>query len=195
MYYKNNRNIPVLFCTSDSVYKKLGCDVWDEKRDALTWMGKQPGIYHPPCQLWCRMRYFSTRPEFEKYYALWAVNKVRSYGGILEHPKASRLFKVMNLPKPGFYDEFGFTIEIDQFNYGHKARKSTWLYICGLQLNDVKHLLSKKIPGKCKYVCSTSKRGIKPELSQNERNKTPLQMAKLFVKIIHKINNYNNLKK
>lgn len=149
-----------------------------------------PAIYHPPCQLWSRMRAFSTRDESEKYFGLWAVNKVRSYGGLLEHPGSSTLFTIMNLPKPGQSDEFGYTVEIDQFNYGHKARKRTWLYICGVPYDRIERLLSKKIPAKCKYVCSTSKNNGKPELSQNERNKTPKQMAKVFVKIIEEINNY-----
>jgi hypothetical protein len=181
--------IPVLFCTEDSIYKKLGCNVYDEKRNALTWSGNEPAIYHPPCRLWSRMRTFSTADESEKYFALWAVNKVRSYGGILEHPGSSNLFNFMNLPKPGSSDEFGFTIEIDQFNYGHLARKRTWLYICGIECQQVEPLLSKKIPARVKYVCSSSKSGGKPELNQKERNKTPIRMAKAFVKIIEKINN------
>ena len=181
--------VTVLFCTENSIYKKLGCNVYDKNRDALSWSGKEPAIYHPPCQLWSRMKYFSTAPESDKYYALWSVNKVRSYGGILEHPAASSLFNLMNLPKPGRSDEFGFTVEIDQFNYGHLARKKTWLYICGIEPGLVMPLLSKKIPARCKYVCSTSKRGHKPELNQKERNKTPIRMAKTFVKIIEKFNN------
>jgi hypothetical protein len=34
------REVAVLFARADSIYKTLaGCDVWDEARDALKWLG------------------------------------------------------------------------------------------------------------------------------------------------------------
>lgn len=183
------KKITVLFCQSDSIYKKLGCDIWDERRDALNWTGTEAAIYHPPCRLWSRLRAFSTADPIEKYLAMWSVRKVRSYGGILEHPKASLLFKQVGLPLPGQSDEFGFTIELDQYHFGHKAQKSTWLYICGIEPGS-KLLNYSRIPGSPKYVFSTSKSlDAKPELNAKERSATPIRFAKWLVKICTEINN------
>lgn len=179
--------VTVLFCQKDSIYKKMGCNCYDQERDALTWMGSEPAIYHPPCRLWSRMRHFSTADDSERYLALWAVNNVRRYGGILEHPASSSLFPFMNLPVPGSSDEFGFTIEIDQFNFGHLARKRTWLYICGITPAEVIPFLRKKISAKCSYVVSSSKSG-KVELTAKMRSETPRMMARQFVKIIQQFN-------
>ena len=178
----------ILFCTSDSIYKKMGHDVFDAKRDALTWMGTEACIYHPPCRLWSRLKKFSTADPSEKYLALWSVNKVRSYGGLLEHPAYSELFKFMNLPLPGFSDEFGFTVEIDQFNYGHLCRKRTWLYICGIDRSVVIPFLSKKINAKCKYQVSGLRAKEHGKVKLKNANQTPRLMARTFVKIVDEIN-------
>lgn len=182
------KKVIVLFAEKNSIYRKLGCDVWDAERDALNWHGKEPAIYHPPCRLWSKLSPFSTADPIEKYLALWSVNKVRSYGGILEHPAQSKLFDFMQLPLPGQVDEFGFTLEIDQFNYGHLARKRTWLYICGIDKQRVLPLLSKKIIAKCRYMCSGTS-DTKKELDKKLRSSTPRLMARTFVKIIHLFNN------
>ena len=60
-------------------------------------------------------------------------------GGILEHPKGSKLWKEAPLPMPGEpQDEYGgFTILIDQYHFGHVARKWTHLYIVGIDPNEV----------------------------------------------------------
>jgi hypothetical protein len=44
-------SIAALFTRSDSHYKSLGLDCYDFERDALTWPGGSPGVYHPPCQV------------------------------------------------------------------------------------------------------------------------------------------------
>lgn len=187
--------ITVLFCQDDSIYKKLNgrnrvslCEVYDEKRNALNYTGHAAAIYHPPCRLWSRMRKFSTADENEKYLAVWSVRKVQQLGGILEHPGSSLLFDVCQLPKPGSKDEFGFTIEVDQFHFGHKARKRTWLYIVGLPMNHPL-LFYKFIPGAPKYVVSTSSNNNKLELNSYERSATPKKFAKWLVKICTEINN------
>ena len=71
--------------------------------------------------------------EGERELALWAVEQVRANGGCLEHPSGSRLWKEANLPEEGmFSDEFGgYTVEIDQYAFGHVANKPTKIYICG----------------------------------------------------------------
>jgi hypothetical protein len=181
--------VTVLFCQKNSIYKRMGCNVYDEDRNSLSWMGSEPAIYHPPCRLWSKLKHLSTADPIEKYLALWAVNKVRSYGGILEHPAYSSLFNFMNLPKPGNTDEYGFTIEIDQFNYGHLARKKTWLYICGADRIKTTTILSKKINARCKYQVSGMRHGFGGKPKVKDPSGTPRIMARTFVKIIQEINN------
>ncbi|MGZ4063935.1 MAG: hypothetical protein ACXVP0_13255 [Bacteroidia bacterium] len=183
--------IQVLFCNEKSLYKTLRgrnrvhlCDVYDKKRNALTCEIKGAAIYHPPCRLWSRLRAFSTADENEKYLAVWSVNKVRSYGGILEHPAQSSLWACMKLPAVGQSDEFGFTIEVDQFHFGHKYRKRTWLYICGASPADLP-LEFRRIPGEPKYSIG----GENEADSRFYREYTPKKFAKWLVKICAQINN------
>ena len=71
--------------------------------------------------------------EGEKELALWSIDKVREVGGILEHPKGSKLFPKYLPDNDQFPDEFdGFTVLIDQYDFGHVAHKETKLYFCGL---------------------------------------------------------------
>jgi hypothetical protein len=52
---------------------------------------------------------------------------------VLEHPAESTLWAHMGLPLPGRApDQFGgWTAQIRQCDWGHKAEKLTWLYIVG----------------------------------------------------------------
>lgn len=122
-----------LFVREDSDYKsRVDWDCYDIKRDALNYKENFPVVCHPPCRSWGRLSHmaFNVRPG-EKELAFSAIEFVRKHGGILEHPKGSKLFKEGYLPPAGKSDEFGKTIEIDQFDFGHVARKGTYLYICG----------------------------------------------------------------
>ncbi len=128
--------VAVLFARSDSNYKSISaCDVWDFDRDARKWPGGAPVVAHPPCRLWGKLRQFakSEDPISEKMLAVQAVQAVQKYGGVLEHPAESTLWAHMGLPLPGRApDRFGgWTAEIRQCDWGHKAEKLTWLYIVG----------------------------------------------------------------
>lgn len=63
-----------------------------------------------------------------------AIAQVHAYGGVLEHPAGSLLWDAVGLPKPGelWSDYTGYTIEVDQCEWGHVARKPTWLYLVGV---------------------------------------------------------------
>jgi hypothetical protein len=128
--------VAVLYARADSHYKALpGVDVWDAERDARNWPGGVPVVAHPPCRGWGRMRQFATcvRPD-EKDLALHAVKMVRAWGGVLEHPRGSTLWGAAGLPLPGEAADGwgGFTIEVDQYHWGHRAQKPTWLYLVGV---------------------------------------------------------------
>jgi hypothetical protein len=174
--------ISVLFAARDSVYKTIdGLDVWDEDRNALKWPGGNPGIFHPPCRLWSKwMRHFSKAPESEKELAIWAVEKVRKYGGVLEHPACSRLWKQEALPKPGSRDQWGLSIALYQQWFGHSAQKATWLYICGTsQLPEIPLILGQPA---CHYSAVRKLRHPDMQrLSHRQRQGTPLEFAKWLV--------------
>mgnify|MGYP000172677491 CR=1 FL=1 len=126
--------IAVLFARVDSVYKTLpDCDVYDIERDALTWPGGTSVVAHPPCRSWGRLRQFAHPRPGEKELAPWAVVQVRRFGGVLEHPACSTLWAHCGLPAPGEgADTFGgWSLAIEQFQWGHRAEKKTWLYIVG----------------------------------------------------------------
>lgn len=108
-----------------------GVECWDESRDARTYAGPHPVVAHPPCGPWGRLRHLYRGNEHDCAPA--AVEVVREWGGVLEHPAHSLLWRVCNLPKPGeLPDEFGgFSVAVNQVSWGHVARKATWLYVVG----------------------------------------------------------------
>ena len=190
----NEKTVAVLFARKNSIYKNLtGCNVYDKDWDALTFKGRMPIVAHPPCRAWGRLRYFAKPLPGEKEFAIWAVDQVQKNGGILEHPTGSKLWHACNLPKPlcGQDQYGGFTLQLDQFWFGHRAKKSTWLYICGVEY--------KKIPaiplvfGEATHVISSStkknKAKRKPEVKRWERESTPIEFAKWLVKIARMVNN------
>jgi hypothetical protein len=127
-------SVSVLFVRSDSVYKKLGADIYDVSRNALTFHGGSPVVAHPPCRSWGSLSHMAKPRVGEKDLALWALLQVRLCGGVLEHPAKSKLWKSASLPAAGeSADVFGgYTLLIDQYWFGHVANKPTHLYICGV---------------------------------------------------------------
>jgi len=126
--------VSALFVRSDSAYKEFpNIDAYDMERDALTFPGGNPVIAHPPCRAWGVLSHMANPREGERGLAIWAVEQIRKWGGVLEHPKGSKLWKEMHLPYPGDFDDEwgGFSILIDQYDFGHVAYKKTRLYICG----------------------------------------------------------------
>ena len=134
------RAVAVLFAMRGSVYHHIpGCDVYDIERDARTWRGGCPVIAHPPCRSWGRLRTFAQPRADERELAVWSVEQVRRWGGVLEHPSASKLWDEVALPPPGSYrDKFGgWTLPISQRWWGHPCEKRTLLYIVGIRPRDM----------------------------------------------------------
>lgn len=127
------QKVDVYFVSNRSNYKKVpGFNCFDEKRNALLYPPKSVSIYHPPCRLFSKLRHFSTAPVSEKFLAHWAMYYVRVYGGIVEHPYDSQLWKIYGFNQVGKVDEFGgFWYIIDQHWFGFPTRKRTGLYIVG----------------------------------------------------------------
>jgi hypothetical protein len=183
--------VAVLFARSDSIYKSLpDCDVWDIERDAMRWPGGCPVIAHPPCRAWGRLRTFAKPGEGERELALFAVDQIRQWGGVLEHPAGSLLWPAKELPEPGERDRFGgYTLWISQWWFGHKADKPTWLYIVGIEPADLPPLPFAL--GDPAFVVNTSKRvgatGRRPEISKADREHTPQALAEWLCEVTRRI--------
>jgi len=173
--------VAALYVDKKGVYPSLpGVDCWTVERDARRYEGPHPVVAHPPCKHWGRLRHLAKvgcdscewtgqLPWFNGHVTgidgdqcdgnevsdrdcgPRAVEQVRKFGGVLEHPAGSKLWEHCDLPHPlrvyqetphGWRaagidstrtDDFGgFTIEVDQCEWGHVARKRTWLYLVGV---------------------------------------------------------------
>lgn len=166
-------------------YPKLpGVDCWDEDRDARLYDGPHPVVAHPPCGPYSRLRWFCKHQPAD--CAPRAVEQVRRWGGVLEHPEASTLWRLCNLPLPGgLPDEFGgWSVELDQVSYGHRARKRTWLYIVGVRPSDVV-VRRGGTPTHC--VNSRNRNTRLLELSAEGRRRTPVPFAEFLVEIARSV--------
>lgn len=140
--------ISAIFVARGGCYFGLeGVDPWDQARDARLYPGPWPVVAHPPCERWGR--YWSGGPSArvrrikgdDAGCFVSALESVRAWGGVLEHPEASHAWRCRGLIAPlwggGWSvagDGVGWTCCIDQGNYGHRARKATWLYAVGCEL-------------------------------------------------------------
>jgi hypothetical protein len=181
--------IAILFARTDSRYKDFPelYDVYDINRDARNYNGEDPVIAHPPCRAWGMLSHMANPRPDEKDLAWFAIDKVRSNGGVLEHPKGSRFFKEANCPDVGKgYDEFGgFTILVDQFDFGHVAHKNTKLYIKGIKIEDLPPLPPKNTASTDRSICGNVK-GTK-RCTQYQREYTPDGLIDFMKQICEKI--------
>lgn len=189
--------VAILFARHDSIYKTLpGCDVWDAKRNALNWPGGSPVIAHPPCRAWGQLRYFARPLPGERELAIWAIEQVRKWGGVLEHPAKSQLWPFLNLPAPGKRDIYGgWSLWISQWWFGHRADKPTMIYTVGCEPEHIPPIPFKL--GEATHVISSSSRqktrsgtprgdklrGWKPPVTKAEREHTPLRLAEWLVEV------------
>lgn len=137
--------IAALFVQERGGYFGLpGIDPWPLSRDARTYPGPHPVIAHPPCARWCFL--YRGSPLQARPFALGdddgcflsALESVRRWGGVLEHPAWSKAWPWFGLQPPpstgGWVkaDQWGgWTCRVEQGHFGHPARKATWLYACG----------------------------------------------------------------
>lgn len=153
-------------------------DAWDEERDATRYAGRLPVIAHPPCRAWGRYAQRAKPIPGEKELALFAVAAVRRWGGVLEHPAHSTLWKEAKLPEPGARDEFGgWTIGVYQGEFGHRAPKATFIYVVGVepgQVPDLPYSLEEKA-------------GRIESMGRAEREATPDEFARWLVDLVSQV--------
>jgi hypothetical protein len=135
--------IAALYVQKGGVYYGLpDVDPWDEARDARKYAGPWPVVAHPPCSRWCRLaglleaRWGHKRGEDGGCFEA-ALHAVRTWGGVLEHPAYTDAFLAYGLPAPrlpGWQRAIcgGWIAHVEQFHYGHPAKKATWLYAHGI---------------------------------------------------------------
>jgi hypothetical protein len=133
-------DVVALYVDARGPYGALGVDCWTweadaqlllSDRDARRYAGPAPCVAHPPCGPWGRLRHLYRGAEHD--CGPRAVEQVRRFGGVLEHPAGSQLWAACGMPAPGQgADAFGgYSIEVCQVDWGHPARKRTWLYVVG----------------------------------------------------------------
>ena len=128
-----------------SYYGLPDVDPWDQERDARAYAGPAPVVAHPPCQRWGKMWAGSPsviaktgrrkiKGDDDGCFAA-ALDAVRTYGGVLEHPWGSYAWPHFGLNKPSRHGGWiladtygGWTCCVEQGRYGHYARKPTLLY-------------------------------------------------------------------
>ena len=183
--------VPVhaLFVRRDSVYKTMpSVDAFDADRDARSVAPIGPIVAHPPCRGWGRMRQFASLVRAdEKALAQFAVRAVQAHGGVLEHPARSSLWLAECLPLPGDGPDAhgGFTVELDQFHFGHRAEKRTWLYVCpapGVALQGLPPIPQR--PGEPTHCVRPTKHYPRlPSITKAEREHTPTALALWLVEV------------
>jgi hypothetical protein len=138
--------IAALFVQRNGSYYGLpDVDPWDEARDARLYPGPYAVVAHPPCSRWCRLaglveaRWGHKRGDDGGCFAS-ALDSVRRWGGVLEHPAYSDAWAAFDLPRPSRSGGWqrgtcgGWSCHVEQGRYGHPAKKATWLYAFGVEL-------------------------------------------------------------
>lgn len=180
-----------------------GIDPWDIERDARLYDGPWHVIAHPPCERWGR--YATGGPSARVRRVVGddagcfeaALAAVRRFGGVLEHPEASKAWDRFGLRRPprkgGWVqadDLGGITCCVEQGHYGHRARKATWLYSygceavpliwgpapSGLRLDDGFHSKEER-----RRAVRT---GIRQRLSARQRKVTPEPFRDALVRLV-----------
>lgn len=131
---------------------------------------------------------FSRNRKKAKERSLFLLfDRSESMGGVLEHPAASRLWPRCGLPKPGRgFDRYGgWTLGINQWEFGHRAKKPTLLYIVGCNPDSIPDLPLKM--GTAEYVIGDVGRAAngtkRPEVSKAEREHTPRPLAEWLMEL------------
>ena len=183
-------DVAVLYVDPRGPYPDLVRHWYDETRDAASYDGPWPIVAHPPCGPWGRLRHLSKHDSPD--HGPRAVELVRRFGGVLEHPQHSLLFRHCGMPLPGELPDAwgGVSFELAQCDWGHPARKRTWIYVVGARAlppapapREPTHWISggRGRAGK-KAKTTPVPEGIKV-CSAQQRRRTPVAFAKWLIEI------------
>ena len=189
------RPIAALFVDPRGVYAGLeGVDVWGEARDARRYPGPHPVVAHPPCSRWCRLaglveaRWGHKRGDDGGCFAS-ALESVRRWGGVLEHPAHSDAWIAFSLPVPHAHGLWhkgfcgGWSCHVEQGHYGHAARKATWLYAFGVDLPEMRWGRAARARALVSW-CANSKHlenDARPRVGKKQASATPLEFRDVLI--------------
>jgi hypothetical protein len=190
--------IAALFVQTDGVYFGLdGVEPYDVTRDAMTYDGPHPVVAHPPCARWCQLaglvqaRWGHKIGDDGGSFA-HALDCVRRFGGVLEHPAYSRAWDAYDLPKPvtgGGWSRGicgGWSCYVEQFRYGHPAKKATWLYAYGTNLPSLRwgSMLAREATALVSWCGNRVASGeVRPRVGKAQASRTPIEFRDVLISI------------
>lgn len=197
--------IAAIYVLPDGPYAgREDVDLWPESRDARLYAGPWPVVAHPPCERWGRYWSGGPSPTARRRelgddggcFAA-ALASVRRFGGVLEHPEASKAWRAFGLVQPprgggwAVADLYGgWSCCVEQGHYGHAAAKATWLYVAHMRGSSLPELTwgpsGKRVKldeGSKEERAFATKKGILQRLSKRQRTLTPLPFAELLLSI------------
>lgn len=161
--------VAALYVQSRSVYSCFdNVECFDLARDATQYRGPWAVVAHPPCRSWGKFKAWAKPRDGERELAFLALRQVEQYGGVLEHPVGSSLFKEAGIPVAKLW-------RVNQVDWGHRALKPTWLYLVGCHPPAV--LPQPGVP------VTTVER-----LCRQERERTPPAFARMLVDLARSVN-------
>jgi hypothetical protein len=179
--------VAALFVATGGCYFDLpDVDPWDQARDARLYGGPHPVVAHPPCETWgafARQGWTKRSLGDDDGCFASALESVRKWGGVLEHPACSSAWSAHGLISPRleggwvYAGDGGWTCTVEQGNYGHRGRKATWLYAYGCELPSLTWGEAKRDP------VARVRTGIVQSMSKKQRAATPIPFRDLLLGI------------
>lgn len=189
--------IAALYVQPAGIYASIdGVQTWGlPERDAREYAGPWPVVAHPPCARWCLLAHMvesrwghQVGDDGGTFAA--ALDAVRKWGGVLEHPAWTMAWAAHGLTDPivggGWQRDLdgGWTCEVYQRRYGHRADKRTWLYTTH---PDPPPLRWGRPSGAAECVVGhAANRSARPQsdrLSRREGSATPIAFARELITI------------
>ena len=196
------RRVAALFVHPRGPYAGMAdVDAWPVARDARRYSGPWPVVAHPPCARWSAYTFFA-RGGVKQDKQIGddggcfaaALRAVRTWGGVIEHPRYSRAWRAFGIQRPprgGGWQRLacgGWTCEVWQGRYGGKVPKPTWLYYYGVR---PPASLDWKVATKREAVFSTfhrndrrgSRRSALTLMSTQQRSRTPDRFRDVLIEL------------
>ncbi len=199
-------DVAALFVEERGVYSALeSVEVYGISRDARTYSDNKPVVAHSPCERFGAFWSGGPHPKQPRRNLgddggcfASALANVRRCGGVLEHPANSHAWRIYGLfapPRGGGWivadSVGGWTCCVEQGQYGHQARKPSWLYMVGAVPPSLRWGIAH---GKIATVALSGKRGVNlglregiTTIKRRERHLTPIPFRDLLLSIARSV--------